>query len=331
MASVIAGLQPGERARQAAETTGPGRTLHGLGSGEHSYAAAGVSLATAGSVVDRLRAAVESTGATGFGAFAGLHPLDDRPPARGLDRRRRHEADPRARARAAPRLRRRPRRALHQRRRDVRRRPAHAARLRRCERDPSSKRSPSSSRARPRSAARPASRSSAARPPSCPGSTRRASSTSPARASASSTATTLIDGCGDRARRCRDRLRLGRHPRERLHARPPRARRRGLRRRRPARADPALPRRRARAARPRQGVRAHHRRRHPRQPRRVLPDGHARRPRLGLLGAPAGLRLARAPRRRRGAAARLQPRHRLVRRRRGAAAGRAPRSAGSRG
>jgi phosphoribosylformylglycinamidine cyclo-ligase len=27
-------------------------------------------------VVDRLRAAVESTGATGFGAFAGLHPLD---------------------------------------------------------------------------------------------------------------------------------------------------------------------------------------------------------------------------------------------------------------
>jgi phosphoribosylformylglycinamidine cyclo-ligase len=37
-----------------------------------------VSLATADAVVDRLRAAVESTGATGFGAFAGLHPLDDR-------------------------------------------------------------------------------------------------------------------------------------------------------------------------------------------------------------------------------------------------------------
>src|SRR5581483_1160295 len=48
-----------------------------LGSTEHSYAAAGVSLATAGSVVDRLRAAAESTGATGFGAFAGLCPLDD--------------------------------------------------------------------------------------------------------------------------------------------------------------------------------------------------------------------------------------------------------------
>lgn len=44
----------------------------------HSYAAAGVSLHTADSIVDRLRAAVESTGATGFGAFAGLQPLDDR-------------------------------------------------------------------------------------------------------------------------------------------------------------------------------------------------------------------------------------------------------------
>jgi phosphoribosylformylglycinamidine cyclo-ligase len=45
---------------------------------EHSYEAAGVSLAKAGDVVERLRAAVESTGAQGFGAFAGLHPLDDR-------------------------------------------------------------------------------------------------------------------------------------------------------------------------------------------------------------------------------------------------------------
>ena len=42
-----------------------------------SYAQAGVSLATADAVVERLRAAVESTGATGFGAFAGLHPLGD--------------------------------------------------------------------------------------------------------------------------------------------------------------------------------------------------------------------------------------------------------------
>jgi len=36
-----------------------------------------VSLATAAGVVERLRDAVESTGARGFGAFAGLHPLDE--------------------------------------------------------------------------------------------------------------------------------------------------------------------------------------------------------------------------------------------------------------
>jgi len=35
-----------------------------------------VSLATADAVVERLRAAVESTGTTGFGRFAGLFPLD---------------------------------------------------------------------------------------------------------------------------------------------------------------------------------------------------------------------------------------------------------------
>ena len=46
----------------------PGRT----------YEAAGVSLAVAEGVVSRLRAAVESTGAEGFGAFAGIHPLDER-------------------------------------------------------------------------------------------------------------------------------------------------------------------------------------------------------------------------------------------------------------
>jgi phosphoribosylformylglycinamidine cyclo-ligase len=42
-----------------------------------TYDEAGVSLATATAVVDRLRAAVESTGATGFGQFAALHPLGD--------------------------------------------------------------------------------------------------------------------------------------------------------------------------------------------------------------------------------------------------------------
>jgi phosphoribosylformylglycinamidine cyclo-ligase len=42
-----------------------------------TYESAGVSLATAESIVGRLRAAVESTGAEAFGAFAGLYPLDD--------------------------------------------------------------------------------------------------------------------------------------------------------------------------------------------------------------------------------------------------------------
>ncbi len=42
-----------------------------------TYEASGVSLATAEAIVERVRAAVESTGATGFGAFAGLYPLDE--------------------------------------------------------------------------------------------------------------------------------------------------------------------------------------------------------------------------------------------------------------
>ena len=47
-----------------------------MGSGEETYAAAGVSLTTADAIVERLRAAAESTGTSGFGAFAGLYPLD---------------------------------------------------------------------------------------------------------------------------------------------------------------------------------------------------------------------------------------------------------------
>lgn len=49
-----------------------------MGNEPQAYAAAGVSIAKADAVVERLRAAVESTGATGFGAFAGLYPLDER-------------------------------------------------------------------------------------------------------------------------------------------------------------------------------------------------------------------------------------------------------------
>jgi phosphoribosylformylglycinamidine cyclo-ligase len=48
-----------------------------MGESARTYDAAGVSLATATAVVERLRAAVESTGATGFGQFAALHPLGD--------------------------------------------------------------------------------------------------------------------------------------------------------------------------------------------------------------------------------------------------------------
>jgi phosphoribosylformylglycinamidine cyclo-ligase len=48
-----------------------------LGGSAKTYEGAGVSLATAESIVERLRAAVESTGAEGFGSFAGLYPLDD--------------------------------------------------------------------------------------------------------------------------------------------------------------------------------------------------------------------------------------------------------------
>jgi phosphoribosylformylglycinamidine cyclo-ligase len=43
-----------------------------------TYDEAGVSLVAAEGVVARLRTAVESTGAEGFGAFAGLYPLNDR-------------------------------------------------------------------------------------------------------------------------------------------------------------------------------------------------------------------------------------------------------------
>jgi phosphoribosylformylglycinamidine cyclo-ligase len=50
--------------------------------GEHTYETAGVSLATAEAVVERLREAVESTRtpgvAGGFGGFAGLYALDER-------------------------------------------------------------------------------------------------------------------------------------------------------------------------------------------------------------------------------------------------------------
>jgi phosphoribosylformylglycinamidine cyclo-ligase len=54
------------------------RRLDGLSGESKTYEAAGVSLATADAIVERLRTAVESTGAEGYGGFAGLHPLDER-------------------------------------------------------------------------------------------------------------------------------------------------------------------------------------------------------------------------------------------------------------
>lgn len=48
-----------------------------MADGARTYGAAGVSLATADAIVERLRAAAESTGASGFGRFAALHPLGD--------------------------------------------------------------------------------------------------------------------------------------------------------------------------------------------------------------------------------------------------------------
>jgi phosphoribosylformylglycinamidine cyclo-ligase len=53
------------------------RRLGFLNAESRTYASAGVSLATAEAIVERLRSAIESTGATGFGGFAGLYPLDE--------------------------------------------------------------------------------------------------------------------------------------------------------------------------------------------------------------------------------------------------------------
>jgi phosphoribosylformylglycinamidine cyclo-ligase len=61
------------------ETASAGsRRLGSVSQGDgRTYDAAGVSLATADAVVERLRDAVASTGASGFGQFAALHPLGD--------------------------------------------------------------------------------------------------------------------------------------------------------------------------------------------------------------------------------------------------------------
>jgi phosphoribosylformylglycinamidine cyclo-ligase len=70
------GLEEPRGSPSAAEAAGRAPTLSSLSQGR-TYEDAGVSLQKAEAVVERLRAAVESTGARGFGGFAGLHPLGD--------------------------------------------------------------------------------------------------------------------------------------------------------------------------------------------------------------------------------------------------------------
>jgi phosphoribosylformylglycinamidine cyclo-ligase len=70
--------KPGTAFGGARHPPDAGRRLEALTESAKTYEAAGVSLAKADAVVDRLRAAVESTGAPGFGRFSGLYPLDER-------------------------------------------------------------------------------------------------------------------------------------------------------------------------------------------------------------------------------------------------------------
>src|SRR6266511_3255761 len=63
--------------REGTASTGPKSRIRMMEERGATYEQAGVSIEKGEAVVERIRAAVESTGATGFGAFAGLFPLDD--------------------------------------------------------------------------------------------------------------------------------------------------------------------------------------------------------------------------------------------------------------
>jgi phosphoribosylformylglycinamidine cyclo-ligase len=71
------GLPPPASTSTSEADAGHGSRLGPLTSKSKTYQGAGVSLATAESIVERLRTAVESTGARAFGGFAGLYPLDE--------------------------------------------------------------------------------------------------------------------------------------------------------------------------------------------------------------------------------------------------------------
>ena len=230
-----------------------------------TYEAAGVSLAAAEAVVERLRAAVESTGATGFGAFAGLHPLDDR-------RLLAASTDSVGTKLIVARER---------------------GRLRDCGRDLAAHciNDVATTGADPlflldyvaanrieleQVAELVEGAAEVCRAAGCaliggetaelPGIYR------DEELDFAGTCVGLVERdrldrrLAGRRGRHRDRLPVGGRARERLHARAAAARRGRLRRRRPARADAALPRRGARARPAREGARARHRRRHPRQP-----------------------------------------------------------------
>ena len=291
-------------------------------SGEQTYAAAGVSLATADAIVERLRAAVESTRRRRrrrFGAFAGLYRDRRPPPARRVDGLRRLEARPR---RGAP------------------------GRLRWCGADLAAhcindvlttgaeplffldyvaanrstrSRSPSSSRAPPTSAARPGARSSAARRRSCPGIYREDELDFCGTCVGVVDRDRLIDGSTRRGRRRRRRLPLGGHPRERFLARPRVivgddrstpiccCRRRASTSTTSARCGARRRRARSRTS-PAAGSRA--------ISRACSPDGLGAASTRTRGSGPPVFALARATRRRRGRAPpRLQHRHRLLRRR----------------
>src|SRR6476659_9421565 len=76
-ASSQSGLPPPASTSTSEADAGRGSRLGPLTSKPKTYQGAGVSLATAVSIVERLRTAVESTGAQAFGGFAGLYPLDE--------------------------------------------------------------------------------------------------------------------------------------------------------------------------------------------------------------------------------------------------------------
>ena len=72
------GRRVGRSSKPSCSSEPEAYTPQALTGESRTYEHAGVSLATADAVVERLRAAVESTGARGFGSFAGLYPLDER-------------------------------------------------------------------------------------------------------------------------------------------------------------------------------------------------------------------------------------------------------------